>query len=238
MEALHQQHLTPQEARRLRHPRKANAAELDAKWSQLVQEVGAAMRSKLSSRTWRAQDLAWRWIRLVIRRTSNDPKLAIKLRQLHQREARAEELVGIGPSMLGWIGQAMAHARAALFAKYLTPTQTAQLRRRQLATDIDAWPRLAAQVREHMIARTPADAAPVRALALRWQELFRRSLCGDDAAMELRIRKALAREPDLNLGVGVSPQLLKYVHTAIERLAKTTGCDPSLSTRRTPGTRL
>jgi hypothetical protein len=48
LEALYQQHLTADETRALRHPRAGNAAELEAQWSQLIQQVSDAMRNKLS----------------------------------------------------------------------------------------------------------------------------------------------------------------------------------------------
>jgi hypothetical protein len=110
----------------------------------------------------------------------------------------------------------------ALFAKYLTASQTAKLRRRQLANlrDLDAWPKLVAQVRQQMDAGALIDAPAVQALAHRWQQLFRDSYCGNDAQMDARVRVAFAREPDLNLGVGVCAALMKYIQAAIERSVK------------------
>jgi DNA-binding transcriptional MerR regulator len=222
MAAIYQQHLTAEEVKNLRRPEWGDAADLESQWAQLIREVGAAIRSRLPSDSARAGLFAWRWVKLVIARTSNNPTLAIKLRNLQVSNQRAEQIVGIGASTLEWIAQAIAHARTTLFAKYLTAAQTEKLRRRQLANlrDLDAWPKLVAQVREQMAAGVLIDAPPVQALAHRWQQLFRDSYCGNDAQMEARVRVALAREPDLNLGVGVSAALMKYIHAAIDRSVK------------------
>jgi hypothetical protein len=222
MTAIYERHLTSDEIGSLRRPKGAKATELEAQWTRLVAEVTAAMQSKLASRSKRAQALAWRWMRLVILRTSNNATLAIKLKRVYECEPRASEIEGVGRPALAWIGEAIAHARTALFVRYLTPAQTSKIRRRQLATisDLDAWPTLVALVRAQMDIGTLVSAPAMRRLAVRWQKLFRDSFCGDDTAMEARVRVALAREPDLNLGVGVSPALMKYIHAAIEQVRK------------------
>lgn len=65
-----------------------------------------------------------------------------------------------------------------------------------------------------MEAGVDAGAAPVQEIVKRWQQLFRDSFCGDDAVLEARVRDALMREPDLQLGVGLDDSLLAYLHKA------------------------
>lgn len=213
---VYQRHLSDAELRLLRHPVGHAAGQLDAQWAQLVQEVDQAMQRPLPPSHASAQVLAWRWVRLVIAMTSNDAALANKLMTLQRTETRAQQIVGIHPAMLDWIGQALAHARTALFAKHLSPAHTAEVQRRQLAAlaDLCAWPSLVATVRAHMVDGTPIDAPPVQALMQRWHQLFRDSYCGDDADLESRVRHAFAQEPDLMLGVGVDEALMRYVHEA------------------------
>jgi len=213
---VYRRHLTEDELRLLRQPAGHPAAQLDAQWARLVQEVDRAMRAGLPADDAVAQKLAWRWVRLVIARTSNNPLLANKLKALQQSEIRAQQIIGIHPAMLDWVGQAMAHARTALFAKYLTPRQTAEVRRRQLAAmaELDAWPSLMASVRTHLLEGTPAEAPAMQALMQRWRQLFRDSYCGDDATLEAGVRSAFAHEPDLMLGVGVDDALMRYVRQA------------------------
>jgi methyltransferase (TIGR00027 family) len=163
-----------------------------------------------------AQALAWRWMRLVIAMTDNDPSLAGKLMAMQIGEPRAQDIVGITPAMFDWIGRAFAHARCVLFAKYLSPAQTDAVLHRQLEglAHMRAWPALVAELRAQMQAGTDIRAAPVQSIVKRWQQLFRDSYCGDDAALEVRVREAFMREPELRLAVGVDDALLGYLHRA------------------------
>jgi hypothetical protein len=137
---------------------------------------------------------------------------------LQASESHAEQIVGIGPGMFDWIDKAIVHARMALFAKHLAPHEVELIRQRQLAgaAHVDAWPRLVLAMREQMQSGAPVDTEAVRALVFRWQQLFRDCYCGADDALGARVRATIAREPDLNLGVGVDDELMSYVRAALE----------------------
>lgn len=218
MMALHQKHFMEDEVQVLYCPR--NAKRLEPQWAALVAEVARAMRSGLAPDSAQAHAMAWRWVRLVIAKTSNKPQLAIKLRALQAQESRAQAIVGVTAAMMAWVGQAIAFARCALFAKYLTPEQTQTLKERQLRmADMDRWPHLMVQVQAQFEAGTPVKDAAVQDLARQWQTLFQESYGGTDADMEARIRTAFAKEPDLMLGVGVTAPLMAYVREAMDTLA-------------------
>jgi DNA-binding transcriptional MerR regulator len=216
--AIYERHLTPQDMQSLHSPACGAPATLNTQWKQLIAQVAAAMRQPMEPDTPAAQALAWRWVRLVIAMTRNNAALSNKLKTLQERDPRAQEILGIDGAMFTWIGRAMAHARLALFAKHLTPRQTAALRQRQLSSmaHMDQWPQLVAQVRACMQAGVSSTAEPMLALARRWDQLFRDSYCGSDKALEARIRHAFAQEPDLTLGVGVDPALMRYIHAAVQ----------------------
>ncbi len=219
MMTMYQQHLTDDEMVALRTPKGSTAREISAQWTQLVAEVAQAMQQRMPQDGPAAHTLAWRWVRLVIAMTGNNPVLANKLKAMQQRESRAQEILGIDAAKLDWIGQVLAHARTALFAKYLSPAETHALRQRQLAGRIlDDWPKLVALVRAQMEAGAPVDAEPVQALAKRWAQLFRDSYCGDDVVLEGKVRHAFTQEPDLMLGVGVDEALMVFVQKAIVHL--------------------
>jgi methyltransferase (TIGR00027 family) len=188
----------------------------DGAWLELVTHVQNAMAQALPTDSVPAQALAWRWIRLVILMTRNDPALADKILALQMDEPRAQAILGITPAMLDWISQAFTHARCTLLAKYMSPAQTQEARRRQLAnpTQFRDWPALVAQLRAQMNAGAQASSPAVQAIAKRWQQLFRDSYCGDDGALEARVREAFMREPDLRLGVGVDEALLVFLQDA------------------------
>lgn len=217
MMTMYQKHLTPQEMQALRKPLGAGAADIAAQWTQLVGEVDAAMHQHLPTDSPRAHALAWRWVKLVIAMTGNDPVLAAKLKAMQESEPRAQEILRIDPAKFEWIAEAIVHARTALFAKYLTPDETEELRRRQLAYG-EEWPKLTAQVRQQMLAGAISDGETVQALAVRWQQLFRDSYCGTNKTLEGKVRDALMREPDLMLGVGVDQALMAFVYKAMAHL--------------------
>ena len=218
MMGLHHKHFTQDEVHALRNPQGQSPAELEAQWRQLAAEARQAMDRSLRPDSGDAQAMAWRWVRMVIALTSNSPVLAEKLKAMHEQEQRAQEIMGITPALLDWIGQAIAHARTALFARHLSPEEAAEVGRRQLAgrAYMNEWPALLALVREQMDAATPVDDPAVQALMVRWRELFRKSHCGDDERLEAKVRAALAQEPDLMLGVGVDEALMNYVRKARE----------------------
>jgi len=217
MMTIYERHLTDEEIQALNDPKQGATQELSNQWRQLVTEVEAAIQQSLNPDNPDAGALAWRWVRLVIAMTGNSAALAGKLKVLQEHEQRAQEILGIGSTMLNWIGQAIAHARIALFAKYLSPEQIAEVRHRQLITmaHMDKWPDLVALVREQMMAGVSCKGQSMRALAQRWTQLFRDAYCGNDRALEAKVRHAFALEPELSLGVGVDRALMNYIHAAI-----------------------
>jgi hypothetical protein len=240
MMTIQRHHFTEEELRALHNAEAGEGHETEAQWAQLVADVALAMQRDLPADSADAQALAWRWVHLVIAKTGNNAAMAIKFMAMHQREPRAQEITGIDAAKLAWIGQALAHARVALFARHLSAKHSAEVRRRQLAgmAHMDDWPELVAQVRQRMDAGRPAEARPVQALAARWQQLFRDSYCGDDAALEAHVRDAFAKEPDLRIGVGVDDALLRYMHQAAlhanrTALLKPTGALHATSPQRT-----
>ena len=213
---MYQRHLNDDELSTLLKPGPSTIQQTDVQWADLISEVSQFMQQALPTDSAPAQALAWRWMRLVIQMTSNNPALAGKLLAMQMRETRAQDIVGISPAMFAWIGEVFAHARCTLFAKYMSATQTEEVLRRQLANlaHLDRWPALVAELRVPMEAGVDARAAPVQAIVLRWQQLFRDSYCGDDVALEARVREAFMHEPDLRLGVGMDEALLTYLQRA------------------------
>ena len=213
---MHERHLNDDDLTTLLRSGVGAVQQTDEQWAALVGEVRAAMQQSLPTKSAAAQALAWRWMRLVIRMTHNEPALAGKLMAMQISKPRAQDIVGITPAMFAWIGEAFAHARCTLFAKYLSPAQTEKVRRHQLASmaHMGAWPALVAELRAQMEAGVDARAAPVQAIVQRWQQLFRDSYCGDDAALEARVREAITQEADLRLGVGMDDTLMTYLQKA------------------------
>lgn len=213
MMTLYEQHLTEDEVQRLRLPERGKVQDIEAERRKLVVAVRECMSQGLSPEDPRARALAWRWVHMVIALTSNDAALAGKLRTLQQCNQRAQDIVGIDAAVLNWIDEAIVHARVHLFRRYMSAKHAAQLRGRQLAHK-DEWPALVALVRAQMAAGAPCDGKPMQALALQWRKLFADSYGGDDTKLMACVRRALAEEPRLSLGVGVDEALMRYVQVA------------------------
>jgi methyltransferase (TIGR00027 family) len=181
----------------------------DAPWTEFLADIHRAVEQAQPTDSPEAQALGWRWLPQTIRQSGNDPRRAIELMTV-------PEAGGVTPAMARWIGEALAHARCSLFAKYLSPAQLDEVRRRQLARLADqvAWPTLVAELRAQMEAGTDPQAPQVQALMQRWQQLFRDSHCGDDPVLEGLAREAVMREPALRSGVGMDDALMTYLYQA------------------------
>ncbi|MGY4827330.1 SAM-dependent methyltransferase [Sphaerotilaceae bacterium SBD11-9] len=212
---MYQKHLNDDELDALLACGPDTVAPTHPSWLGLIDEIRDAVQHALPAESEPAQALAWRWIRLVIRMTRNDPALATKLMMMQLGEPRAQQIVGITVEMFKWIDEAFTHARCALFAKYMSPAQADEVRRRQFASaNSRGWPALVVELRAQMESGAEVSAAPVQAIVKRWQQLFQDSCCGDDAVLEARVREALMREPDLQLGLGLDDSLLAYLNRA------------------------
>jgi methyltransferase (TIGR00027 family) len=214
---MYEKHFTKEELDTLRSNKAAG--NLDDEWSHLVPLVQDAMDRGMSPESTEAQGLAWRWIRLLRDTTGNDAGLAIKLQLIHRREQKAHLLQGITAEMIEYITHAFANARAAILAKYLSPGELETVRSRQ-ATHASAWPPLIAELRRLMEQGTASDDPAVRALARRWESLFRAAYSGGDPKLEGKIRSAFHNEPDLLLSVGLDAPLLAFVQRAIRHLRR------------------
>ncbi|MBB5510859.1 TipAS antibiotic-recognition domain-containing protein [Paraburkholderia atlantica] len=107
---MYQKHLNEDELDALFATGPDAIAPMDPIWDELVVEVHSAMREALSSESSVAQELAWRWVRLMTRTTNNDPALAYKLMKIQTAEPRAQQIVGIMAEMLVWIDESFARA--------------------------------------------------------------------------------------------------------------------------------
>lgn len=212
---MYQKHLSDTEIDTLLETGTDTISPSDQSWLKFIGEVRGAVAAAIPVDSIAANDLAWRWIRLVTLMTRNDPTLANKLLQMQLGELRAQQILGITTDMLDWIDEAFTYARCALFSRYLNADQAAEVLRRQLLTsNRRAWPALVIELKAQMEAGADAGSVPVQAIIRRWQQLFLDSLCGDDAVLETRVRDALMREPDLQIGLGLDETLLTFLQKA------------------------
>ncbi|KUZ86903.1 hypothetical protein WI40_30930 [Burkholderia ubonensis] len=214
MMTMHDKHLTGEDLDHLRAQQQQLGAHLDARRIELIAETRSAIDRGVLPEDHEAQALAWRWVQHMKDATGDNAQLVSKLKAMQEREPRVWEITGFTPEMHQWISLSNVYARARLFAKYLSPDEFEEVRRRMIA-HVDDWPLLFAEVRAQMDAGADVADPAVQALARRWQDLFRDSYCGDDVALENKIHHALRTEPDLSVGVGLDMPLILFIQKAI-----------------------
>ncbi|AOY95379.1 hypothetical protein BKK79_26800 [Cupriavidus sp. USMAA2-4] len=235
MMTMYEKHLSSEDLDHLRAQQQASGSNLDARRAELIAETRRSMESGRLPEHQEAQVLAWRWVQHMKDTTGDNAQLASRLKAMQEREPRAREITGFTPAMHQWISLSVVNARANLFAKYLSPVELEDVRRRMIA-HVDDWPQLFAEVRAQMEAGAGVADPAVQVLARRWQELFRDSYCGDDAALEGRIHLALQNEPGLSVGIGLDLPLILFIQRAIlslrERAQTSVNTGPRPSAQR------
>ena len=235
MMTMYEKHLTSEDLDHLRAQQQHMGAHLDARRIELISETRGSIDMGLLPESQEAQALAWRWVRHMKEATGDNAQIASKLKIMQERETRAQEITGFKPDMYQWISLSIVNARAKLFAKYLSPVEFEEVRRRMIA-HVDDWPLLFTEVRKQMEAGATVTDPDVQVLARRWQDLFRDSYYGDDPVLESKIHLAHQTEPDLSVGVGLDMSLILFIQKAILSLNgpkhKLTNAGPKPSAQR------
>ncbi|KWK11804.1 SAM-dependent methyltransferase [Burkholderia stagnalis] len=214
MMTMYEKHLTREDLDHLHAQQQQLGAHLDTRRIELMAEMRRSVDTGLLPEDPDAQALAWRWIQYMKDATGDNAPLASRLKTMQEQEPRAQEIIGFTPDMHRWISLSVANARARLFAKHLSPVEFEEVRRRMIA-HVDDWPGLIADVRTQMEAGANVADPAVQTLARRWHDLFRESYCGEDRALESKVHRVLAAEPDLMIGVGLDMPLILFIQKAI-----------------------
>ncbi len=215
MMTMYDKYFTKEEQQRIRLFRGVENSTAD-EWAALVQSVEEAMEMKIPPYSPGAQNLAKRWITMVLRDTHGDARLLAKLNAMHDSEPAVQAQTGVTPKVIRFIQEAFAETKFAIYQKYLSPDEFRFLRENYLKRTHE-YPALIAAIRQHMEDGTPPDDPRILPLALHWLELFR-SYAGDNPETHAKIREANAREPELLLGSFIDQHLLGYIKEAMFNL--------------------
>ncbi|HEU5434911.1 MAG TPA: MerR family transcriptional regulator [Telluria sp.] len=190
----------------------ANNPDAGADWRALVDEVGALMAAGAAADAPAVRACALRWMALLERDTAGDGALLMKLDTMHSQEPRVQAETGISPAMRGFMMDAIGEVKLAAYAGYLTADELARMRRHQ-QTRAAEWRPLIAAVSAQMAA-DPSPATPAAAaLGARWFALFQ-DMVGDDPATVPRFRLAVASEPLLRMGRGMTDEMVAWLRAA------------------------
>lgn len=188
----------------------------DAGWLALIADVRRQMDDGAPPEDPRSQALALRWMTLLLRDTNGDPRLLVKLNQMHEREPAMQEHIGISPAMRDYIVRAFSESKLRLYEKHLTPDE-ARFMRAHYHDRAGEWPALMARVRDAIDAGQAPDSAAGRELARQWLELFC-SYAGNDPATHAKFRHALMTEPELTAGTWADDATLAFMRQAMGAL--------------------
>lgn len=190
-----------------------NETAVNREWAALVARMQGLIDAGIPASSPEAQKLAQHWMIMLERDTGGDPGFLVRINAMQEQEPRMREQTGLTAEMDEYVMAAVAESRIALYAKHLTPEETAFMRANYTKRARE-WPALIAQVRKQVDSgAAPSDPAS-RALALQWMDLFK-SYAGDDPATHMKIRAAHEKEPGLMSGTFVTDDLLAFIGQAI-----------------------
>ena len=214
---MFEQYFTPDELKQL--PLANPTPAMTEEWQALVTKVQAQMDAGARTTHAEPQALARRWMQMIKRDTGNNPVLFAKLNAMHETEPSLVVVTGISADMMQFVIAAAQEARNALYRPYLGEEEFAFLRA-NIGKRAMEWRPLIAQVYQAMQDGHAPDSPTAQALARHWFDLFR-SYAGDKPETQLKIRKALAEQPELTDDGMVDVPMRDYILAAMQSLAPT-----------------
>jgi DNA-binding transcriptional MerR regulator len=205
--SVYEKYFTPEELQKL--PIYRDDA-VKAQWGALVEQAAGLMQSQVPPESEAAKVFALRWLQAFERETGGDPDLAAKLNVMAQRE---QEAVGLPAPVMGYVFQAIAELKYDTWSKHLRPIVIARMRRHH-ATRGPEWTGLIDKVRTGMPADPDASGPQAQALAHEWMALFH-DMIGTDTRDIDAFRAAIASEPVLRMGPGISDAMLGWLRRAL-----------------------
>jgi DNA-binding transcriptional MerR regulator len=204
---VYEKYFTPEELQKL--PLYRDDA-VKAQWAALVEQAAGLMQSQVPPEAEAAKVFALRWLQAFERETGGDPDLAARLNVMATRE---QEAVGLPASVMGYVFQALAELKYDTWSKHLRPYVIARMRRHHATRGME-WTGLIEQVRAGMQADPDAAGPQAQELARQWMELFH-DMVGTDTRDIEAFRGAIASEPVLRMGPGISDAMLGWLRRAL-----------------------
>jgi DNA-binding transcriptional MerR regulator len=163
-----------------------------------------------------AQELAYRWIQLLMAEVGGDEGLLMKYYAMQWNEDSLQLISGIDQSGMTYISHAMAYRRLKSYAKYCSSNEIRNLRRHYVR-HTTSWPPLIAAIRSHMATGTDPEDPDLQRLAKEWIALESKKV-GGDLALAAKLQHAFIQEPTLRFGSGIDESFLAYLDRAMQAL--------------------
>ncbi|MEC4723810.1 MerR family DNA-binding transcriptional regulator [Noviherbaspirillum sp. CPCC 100848] len=164
-----------------------------------------------------AQELAYRWIQLLMAEVGGDEGLLMKYYTMQWNEDSLQLISGIDQAGMTYISHAMAYRRLKIYARYCTSDEIRSLRRHYIR-HTTSWPPLIAAIRSHMTIGTDPKDPELQRLAREWTALESKKV-GGDLALATKLQQAFMHEPALRFGSGTDGPFLSYLENALQALS-------------------
>ncbi|HKS57888.1 MAG TPA: MerR family transcriptional regulator [Steroidobacteraceae bacterium] len=184
-------------------------------WRALLSELRAAQERDVPVQSDHVQELADRWMRLMLARVGGDFGLAIKMKMAYHAQpdlqARMQAQSGLDASTMEYLTRAARHGNLAAWARHLEPPA---LERLNMPDErMREWLRVAGEMRSAMAAGDGVDGCAVQALVGEWESLLE-EFSGGDAAVRDRMEQALHADTLLQRRWALDASLLEFVQRA------------------------
>jgi len=186
-----------------------------AQFKGLVDEARELIRTQVAPESDAAAAFGRRWLDTFGRGTGGDADLAARVNLMAARE---KESAGVPADVMDYVMAAIGAIKYAIWSRYLAPEVIARMRRHYAARGQE-WTVLIGEVRAQMRLDPDAAQPASQALGRRWMELFH-DMVGTDPEAVAGFRRAVAEEPMLRKGAGISDEALAWLRKGIAQAAQ------------------
>ncbi len=183
---------------------------IKAQFKRLTEEAEELIRTQVAPDSDAARDFGRRWLDAFGRGTGGDAELAARVNLMAEREKGS---VNMPEHLMRYVMAVIGEMKYAIWSRYLAPDVIARMRS-HWARRGHEWAPLIGQVREQM-RRDPDAAQPAsQTLGRQWMALFH-DMVGTDPEAVAGFRRAIAEEPMLRKGSGVSDEAVAWLRKGL-----------------------
>ncbi|MBC3916320.1 MerR family transcriptional regulator [Undibacterium sp. CY18W] len=180
---------------------------LDGAMRPLIETARALIDQQVPPSDARAMAMSREWI-ATMGRLMPDAHLLNKFSQMHRNEPSLQSLSGVDDEMLDYITLSSIEVRYAIYRKHLSEEEL-QYFRASFFRNANAWTQVFSDLRQKMAQGLPPEHPDSQAILVRWRVLFMEAW-GQHLPTVIKVRAIHEKEPELGMGGGLTPALLRY----------------------------
>jgi len=218
MMSMYGKYFTAAEIEGLRRRKEAGAGNSGLVMQPIVVKMRALMDGGMSPRSPQAQELAKRWQQIMRGVMGEDPRMFVKLENMHRNEPSVQSLTGVDGEMIDYVTAALVEIQYGIFAQYLTEEELKDFRTAH-TRNAKQWIVVFATARQYMEQAVAPEHPDAQALAQRWIALGAETWGGDPATVA-KVRKIYDERPELGASSGMTPEMRAYMQQAAAQLKR------------------